>query len=138
MPIYWTSQELQPLRHTALAEKLVGKWEVLGCHVEAPTQVSCTLMAGTQVSQAMQLSLVLSQACYTSACDAESVLLSRQHTHQLPNVMPTVHSAPAMSSIRHLHTAQHLGTCSAVTGKQCVYIGGGAIQDCCVAFHGEP
>jgi len=47
MPIYWTSQELQPLRHTALAEKLVGKWEVLGCHVEAPTQVSRVLMPGT-------------------------------------------------------------------------------------------
>ncbi|KAL0042479.1 hypothetical protein WJX79_001169 [Trebouxia sp. C0005] len=40
LPIYWTSQELQPLRHTALVEKLAGKWEVLGCHIEAPTQGS--------------------------------------------------------------------------------------------------
>lgn len=39
MPVFWSQEDLQPLRNTSMAEKLSGKWPLAGCHVEPPTQV---------------------------------------------------------------------------------------------------
>lgn len=38
--MFWSQEDLQPLRNTSMAEKLSGKWPMTGCHVEPPTQAS--------------------------------------------------------------------------------------------------
>ena len=40
MPMFWTAQELQLLQGTSLGDKLAGRWQMEGCHVEPPTQVT--------------------------------------------------------------------------------------------------
>ena len=39
MPMCWEQEDLQPLRNTSMAEKLLGKWPMPGLFVEPPTQV---------------------------------------------------------------------------------------------------